>query len=266
MSYVVLSKMKKLTNFFKIKSIKMRKLKIIIVLTSALIVTTLTAQDKQPIKEYGIGLSGLNNFSLQYRWGNENRLYRLSGNIGASTSFGKSDNNVTAGDTMRSGISTGNTKNTTPVNLNFGLGFSKLKLKFTTDKFGFMYGPSFGLNYNYSTFQSIGTGTNSGNYYYPYGTYSDDITSKYTSQSLQANIGFVVGAVYKINSSFLLYGEIIPSVFYSYTKSTTNRTNNNYNYDNRYYKENITNSNNSIGISNISNLYAMLTIVYRITK
>ena len=70
----------------------MKKLKIIIALTTAFIISTLTAQAQQPakVKEYGIGIYGLNNFSLQYRWGNENRIHRLSGAIGASTSFGES--------------------------------------------------------------------------------------------------------------------------------------------------------------------------------
>ena len=69
----------------KVKSI------ILTIIVSTFMISILNAQEKPAkVKEYGIGLSSFNSFSLQYRWGTDKLLYRLQGNIGANTSFGTS--------------------------------------------------------------------------------------------------------------------------------------------------------------------------------
>ncbi len=224
----------------------------------------LKAQEKPAkVKEYGIGLSSFNSFSLQYRWGTDKLLYRLQGNIGANTSFGTSSTKSTnVYDSIHSGNTNITTKTTSPTNINFGLSFSTLKLKSITDKFGLMYGCMFGLSYRYNKSESVGTGTITNNLYSPIGTYPDNTTSKNTVKTFQPYIGIVVGAYYKISPSFLLYAEISPNIFYAYTSSHTKTTNT----TNLSYTESRKESTNNFGLSNLSNSGAMLTFVYRITK
>jgi hypothetical protein len=251
---------------------KIKAIQIAIALTAMFIVSTLTAQEQQPlkVKEYGIGLSSFNSFSLQYRWGNEKRLFRLNATIGGSTSFGSGNSNLSQGqDTMFSNSNNLTSKTSTPINFNTGLSFSMLKLKQIADKFGLMYGPIVGLSYSIASSQTTQTGTGT-SYYYNNpshsGTYPINNSIKNHSSTLQPYIGFVLGAFYKINASFLLYAEIAPNIYYGYTTRTSNQTNNNqapyaYNTTN-----NSTDSNNSFGLANLSNSGATLTIVYRITK
>lgn len=224
----------------------------------------LKAQEKPAkVKEYGIGLSSFNSFSLQYRWGTDKLLYRLQGNIGANTSFGTSSTNSTnVYDSIHSGNRTITTKSTSPTNINFGLSFSTLNLKSITDKFGLMYGGLLGISYRYNNTESVGTGTMTNNFYSPIGTYPDNTTSKNIVKTFQPYIGVVVGAYYKINTSFLVYAEISPNIFYAYTSSHTKITNT----TNLSYTENRKELTNNFGLSNLSNSGAMITIVYRITK
>jgi hypothetical protein len=285
---------------FKITKNKktMKKIKTVFTVTATFLVFMLHAQvqkdsvkAQQPlalakaqlpkVQEFGIGISGFNNYSLQYRWGNENRLYRIQGNIGGSGSVGNSSNNsYTAQDTTNnSALST--TKTTTPINLNCGLSFSILKIKPVSEKFGLLYGGFCALNYfikqsnsteNTNTFYSINNG-NSVNH-----SINTTIT-KQNSQTFQSSIGLVLGAVYNINASFRIYAEIDPSVYYSYNNSTTNTTSsttypNSPNANNIHntqssgngYPTYLANPINTFGLQSLSNSGASLTIVYRITK
>ncbi len=80
------------------------------------------------VKEYGIGLSNFNSFSLQYRWGNEKRLFRINATVGGSTGFGKGSNNsTTTQDTIYNYNNIGSTKPTTPINFNTSLALVCLK-------------------------------------------------------------------------------------------------------------------------------------------
>ena len=161
-------------NDMKVKSI------ILTIIVSTFVISILNAQEKPAkVKEYGIGLSSFNSFSLQYRWGTDKLLYRLQGNIGANTSFGTSSiNSTNIYDSIHNGNTTITTKNTSPTNINFGLSFSTLKLKSITDKFGLMYGGLLGISYRYNKTESVGTGTITNNFYSPIGTYPDNTTSK----------------------------------------------------------------------------------------
>lgn len=266
------------------KKIQMKKIKIVITLTATFLVSTLNAQEQpqqsQPaiikplpsrVVEYGIGLSNLNSFSLQYRWGNETKLYRIEGNIGGSGSTGNSSNkSSTLRDTL-SNSSSGTTKTTTPINLNCGFSFSILKIKSISEKFGFLYGEILGLSYNInqstSTTNSISTFNTS-----VYNNYTTTATTKQNSQTFQPYVGIVLGAVYKISPSFLLYAEIDPNIYYAYNESKRNTTSS-ITYTNVASQGNNNtrassnpNSTNTFGLSNLSNSGASLTIVYRITK
>jgi len=226
----------------------------------------LAAQD-QPAKvqELGIGISSLNSFSLQYFWGNEHRLFRLSGNIGGTSSVGNSSDNLSTVQDTLSNSTLGTTKTTTPVNFNCGLGLSILKIKQVSEKFGFICGGMYAFNYSIiqstMTTNSVSSGTNS---YYNYTS-----TTKNNSQTFRPSLGMVVGAVYKINSSFFLYAEIAPNIYYAYNKVTSNMTaTRTYTNGNPSETQESTNpsTTNTFGLSNLSNSGATLTIVYRITK
>lgn len=248
----------------------MKKVKIFVLLTLTIIVSTMKAQDQAQssrIKEYGIGLYGLSNFSLQYRWGNEKKLFRVHGNVGLS---GLTNKNTASTTQMQDLVTNQNYstsyKYTTPLDFYFGLGLSILKLKSITDNFGLLYGPSIGLTYTNTTNQSDWTNTT---------TYNvsgikqmDERTVKTNEQELRPNIGFIFGAFYKISSSFYIYGEVVPNIYFGYLSGsiTTNfkRTSTN----NPTLSETTTDPVSSItyGISGLSNSGALLTFAYRITK
>ena len=140
------------------------------------------------------------------------------------------------------------------------------KIKQLTDKFGFIYGGVAGVIYSTSSGQTTTTEfSQTGNYNTPY---SYNLVVKNNSQNIQPYAGFVLGAVYKINASFLLYAEIDPNIYYAHTNTSARTTNTNTTQlpSTNFSNENTSNKNNTIGISGLSNSGAMLTLVYRITK
>ena len=196
---------------------------------SSLFLTTNMQGQTSKVKEYGIGFYGFNSYSLQYRWGNENRLYRLNGGIGSQTQFGNTQ--------INSSKPTGN--------LGGGLSFGILKLKSINEKFGIFHGGSFGINYQYSVTRFTSPG----------------MTSINKNQSLQPNIGITLGAFYKITPSIILYAEITPNIYYTYDFSKNSQTDvlSNQTEINKVHS-------NAIGLSSFSNSSALLTLAYRITK
>lgn len=241
---------------------------IIFLITLAFATSISNAQEVTPlfkVHEVGIGFSSTSNFSLQYRWGNEHRLFRISGNIGGTTSNGNSSNNSsTVQDTINSG-STGNTKTTTPINLNCGLSFSILKIKSISEKFGFVYGGIYGFSYSINQ----ATTTTTTDYTGPYtnSNYTSTSTTKKNSQTFQPSAGIVLGAAYKINSSFSIIAEIDPNIYYAYNKTTQNTTTTSNKINNNYTTINSNpSSTNTFGLANFANSGALITIAYRISK
>lgn len=249
-------------------TMKINTIGITIALASVLIASKLTGQDQLPkVKEFGIGLTNFNSFSLQYRWGNEKRLFRISGNIGGTTSNGNSsDKSTTIQDTINNGSSS-TAKTTSPINLNCGLSFSILKIKSVSEKLGFVYGGISSFAYAISQTNTNKNSIQQGNTYPNNSNSINTTTSKISSQTFQPSIGMALGVVYKINSSFLLYAEIDPNLYYAYQKTTSITTNEitstTYNY---LQTDNVPGSTNTFGIANLTNSGASLTIVYRITN
>ncbi len=248
----------------------MKKVKIFVLLTLTIIVSTMKAQDQAQstkIKEYGIGLYGLSNFSLQYRWGNEKKLFRVSGDVGFSgLTYNNKKSNTQTQDPVTNRTYSNNYKYTTPLDFYCGLGLSILKLKTITDNFGLVSGPSIGLTYTNTTNQSDQVNVSINNVT---GTKQMDVrTTKTNKQELRPTIGFVFGAFYKINSSFYVYGEIVPHIYFGFlrNKKTTNYTVTSSN--NQTFTETTTDpeSGTTYGISGLSNSGALLTFAYRITK
>ncbi|MFI5141295.1 MAG: hypothetical protein ACHQII_02965 [Bacteroidia bacterium] len=255
----------------------MKKLKTNLAIAFACISTVLCAQQqtptanptdtlatKQKVKEYGIGFTSLNSYSLQYRWGTPKLLYRINANIGF-TGLAKNDNTSGTYDQNITSYSssTTETQTKTPATLSTGVGFSMLTFKQINPKFGLMIGGIAGLTYSYTTGQNTLT---TSNYSTGSGSSSQTTITKTTAQTLQPYLGCVLGAYYKFNPSFIIYAEISPSIFYAATQTTGNTT-----YQNNPASINIKTSdsrinNSNIGLSGITNSGAMLTLVYRITK
>src|ERR1700752_735528 len=112
------------------KTIYMKNLKTTLALTLLLITSVLSAQQQTTtstaaatpalkVKEFGIGIVNLNSFSLQYRWGNEKVLCRVTGNIGAT---GLTNNNNTSNTNYQnngnSSSTSDGTQTKTPLTLN----------------------------------------------------------------------------------------------------------------------------------------------------
>ena len=252
----------------------MKKIKTVIIFLVTVIVTSLSAQESQSktdttilksqlpkVREFGFGLNNINltsfnNFSLQYRWGNEKRLYRLAGDFGGTlttkpiNTYYYSSNYYT---------SNNNPWSYSPSIVNCRLSFSILRIKSLSEKFGLMYGNFFSGGYSNQKTNIQQTSSDSYNGVIEY----DTLTTKKTLQSSSASVGFVLGAVYKINSSFLLYAEIGPGISYSYNYGYSKNSHSNNIYPN---PPNSKDRSNSFSLNGISNSNASLTIVYRITK
>ncbi len=242
----------------------MKNLLLAIVLTSTFIVTKMSAQENTPlkVKEYGIGLSNLNSFSLQYRWGNEKRLYRINATLGGRGAFGSGSNSsVNNQDSLHIYNNSGTTSTKTPLNLNFGLGFSVFKLKTLSEKFGIIYGGVVGLSYSYNNIQN----KEKLNSFNGSSTAYSNSNTKTITQALQPYAGIVLGTYYKINSSFLVYLDIAPNIYYSFNQTKISNTITNSPQNTSLTSDN-SSSLNIFGLSNLSNSGAALTIVYRITK
>lgn len=218
----------------------------------------LTAQEQTPakVKEVGLGFTGLNNFSLQYRWGTEKKLYRVSGSLGGNSGFGTTTNDYRWNDTT---LTAGSVKGTNkaPVDLNLWLSFSVLNLKPGANKLGFFYGPNIGV------FGSYSNGSNSSPQYTLNTYVYNGFDNKSTILSSNIFLGVTMGVMYKINSSFYLYGEITPSVYFNNLYQKTTNTSY-YINSNASYTTEQTRSNNSFGLAGISNSGAMFTLGYRI--
>ena len=215
------------------------------------------------VQEFGIGFNSLSSFSLQYRWGNDDRLFKLSGNINGTNSKGTSNSGSSYQDTVYNSTSSSNATNNSPLDLNLGLSLSVLKIKSVVDKFGIVYGGVLGLTYTYSESNSNATSINNNTIYIANNPFPSHNNSSNNSYSIQPYIGICFGFVYKFNPSIYLYADVSPNIYYSYSKSSTISSN----------SQNVSlNSNNNnyihktFGLTNFSNSGAMLTLVYHITK
>jgi len=254
----------------------MKNIKSILAAIAILISSNLKAQDLSnqavplKVKEYGVGLSNLNSFSLQYRWGNEKRLFRINATIGGSTGFGKGSGNSTqTQDTTNNSNNTYTSQTTSPINFNSSLSFSILNIKYVAGNFGLMYGGVAGITYSIVNDQTTEKGTinsYSANNSNSNGIFPFSETKKNHTQNIKPFIGIVLGATYKISETFLVYLEITPNIYFQHSNTTSTTVETNLQPNQYIINGTQKNSNNIIGIANLSNSGAMLTFVYRITK
>jgi hypothetical protein len=243
---------------------KVTYLKLTLVIASLGFANINAQETRTKIKEYGLGLSNLNNFSLQYRWGNESKIKRVSINMGGSTSFGKGKGSYARQEQNSSYNSTNNSTNTSPINLNVGVGYSILKLKPLNDKFGLMFGYNFSMNYSNIKLESVTTETTTNLNISSTSPALINTKATNNTQSVVPTLGLGLGFYYIINSSFRVYAEIGPGVYYNYNttsekREVTSDANPTYSYSSRntFY-------NNTFGFTGISNSGALLSFIYRI--
>ena len=218
------------------------------------------------IKEFGIGFTSLTAYSLQYRWGNTKRLFRVNANISGSTSFGNGTNGNGNTNINGSSNSWGSTTTNSPLNCNVSLSFSMLNLKQLVKKVGLIYGPVAGLSYStVTTHSTVISNSSSSNNGFTNTTTTNNTTTDIQSQTLQPYIGFVLGAFYKINKSFFLYAEIAPNIYYAYNYNNNHSSGSTTNSSTQFTGSSSSTFNNTFGLANLSNSGATITIVYRIT-
>lgn len=245
-------------NCYTKNQIDMKTLNLVLALCAVLFVSATKAQEAAPlkVKEYGIGMTNLNGFSLQYRWGTEKRLYRVSGFIGANSGFSKNSKSVFFGNGSSSNFNSSSTFKTSPVAYSLGVGFSILNIKSVSERFGFIYGPS--VNLYGSSSQSKDDG---GTIYDPNTGTQYKATQTASYQIASPSIGFVLGMMYKINSNFFLYAEVNPNIYFQYVRNQQKTASNDF----PNIKQENTTTNFTYGVGGLSNSGAMLTLAYRIS-
>lgn len=245
-------------------------IKLIAALASTIFVSTAQAQEttapvvsNTKVKEFGIGFNSLNSYSLQYRWGTEKRLFRIEGTIGG----GYNDQNSN-GTNLNYPTTPYQSKQSTPLNLSSSISFSIINLKPLNNNFGLMYGGSIG--FQFITNKTISDYNQNNSVFDTSGAFvmtSQNLNNTTSSQFYTPQLGLVLGAYYKINSSFSIYGEIDPMIYYSRGNRNSSQS---ITYEPKYSYRNTSSSSssisNDIGISNLSNANARLTLVYRFSK
>jgi len=162
------------------------------------------AQDgNTSIHEFGLNLSGPHTFGIRYRTGSENTLLRLT----LSSIEGSDQNSKAATNTSKFGSA----------GIAFNIGFEKRRL--ISDNLSLYIGSDLLSSY----------GSNTANY--------DNLSQKSDTWTLSEGLGLVLGFVYRINSDLDISAEVLPSISYSYGKTTTSsnggntsQTNTGFNY------------------------------------
>ncbi len=230
---------------------------------------TIHAQNSpKKVNELGLGFTSINNYSLQYRWGNETRMFRITGSVtGLMGGSSNNNNNNIQTDTSQTSTVT-KLHSSSPFNMTATLNLSMLHIKpiFDKEKFGLVYGPMIGASYNYLHNRNSSTID-----YYTASVITKTLEQESTStgQTIKPYLGFVFGLMYKITNNIIIYGEVAPNIYYSYFTTyskITNKTIYNAGFSTTISKNKLDNQSYNYGISNLTNSNAMITIVYRFYK
>jgi len=158
----------------------MRKLPLILLLM--FVPYVINAQSK--FQDIGLNYSGSNLFGVRYKVGNEKTLFRLTIiNLGGTND--KQTGTYVTYKLINQGFAT-------------YIGFEKSK--FVTDNIKFYYGADLLSSYDKFSNKNITTNSNS------------------VEKSLKAGLGCVLGFAYNFSNNVSLSTEIIPSIWYSYSK------------------------------------------------
>jgi hypothetical protein len=157
---------------------------------SVLLISLCTIAQEAParIHEIGLTLSNLDNFGVRYKIGNEKTLLRMTFLTINGTHLNTSQDSE---DYYENGS----------LGFGFNIGFEKRNP--IAEKMFFYYGLDAITSYSHQKSELVQTG------------------GKTTSSTIAPGVGFVLGLNYSISSRFNISAELVPSLIYSYTKSTT---------------------------------------------
>jgi len=228
-------------------------------------------RDTIKVREVGLVFSNINSFGLCYKFGNENTLFRitalsLTGANNAASYNTYSYNGVH--DTVPSSPSS---------SFGVGLNFGFEKRKPITDRFYFYYGLVLINSYTESNSNSTTPSTSFLTYWNANNVFTVqsvvlNSSNAVNTWNISSGLGVVLGVAYKLNKSFSIEVELIPSISYNYGDSKTT-TNSNIvelypsgkGYEPQYFL-NVTNqdkTNKGISYSVLNN-NAAITIAYKI--
>ena len=166
--------------------------KIIYVIVALLFIQYSSAAQEanSSIKELGINLSG-STFGIRYKTGNGNTLFRMTllSLSGSSSNYKSPSNN-------------GSRSNSQGLGFNFGLE----KRKLVSDGLNIYFGSDILTSYHRNTYKNN----------------SSSLSQTATDLTLSPGIGLVLGFNYEISSKINISAEVMPSISYSFTKSTSN--------------------------------------------
>lgn len=221
-------------------------------------------------REVGVAFSNLNSFGFSYKGGNENTLFRITAMSLTGASNSSNYNSYV------SNAVNGTAPSSPSSSFGFGLNVGIEKRK-QSNKFYFAYGLVLTNSYSYSNSNTTTPTPNTINYFhnnvYIPETVIVNNNSQSTTWTISPGLGIVIGVTYKLNHSFSIGAELIPSVTYNYTETKTNSTiynigwitNNNEPYT---VAEDAVNTNSdkiTKGINfSVINTGAAITIAYRI--
>lgn len=172
---------------FSFYSILMKKLLSVVIFLMIMPYYSFAQDSNSTIHEFGLNLSGPHTFGIRYRAGSESTLLRIT----LSSIEGSNQNSKATSNTSKFGSA----------GIAFNIGFEKRRA--LSDNFSLYIGSDLLTSY----------GSNTANY--------DNLSQKSDTWTLSEGLGLVLGFVYKINSVLDISAEVLPSVSYSYGKTTT---------------------------------------------
>jgi hypothetical protein len=166
----------------------MNKITFLMLVLMALALDSFTQGIPTKNREIGLCLNAPSSFGIRYRTGGENLLIRFTLlSINGNNNSDKYNSNQA-------------TKNSSGgIGLNFGLE----KRKSITNSLGFYIGSDLLMSYSKNSYENPQT----------------PLSNK--SWTISPGLGLVLGFVYKINEDINISAEVVPSIVYSYSKSTT---------------------------------------------
>jgi hypothetical protein len=169
----------------------MKKLSILFVLTFVLL-NSVYSQEKNTSREIGLHFNNFDSFGIRYKFGNEKRIFRLTG-ISLNTRSISQNRNIT-NEPISDNTNFG-------VRLNFGVEYP-IKI---ADNLNFFYGGELSGAYSHNKIEFTNNNSNKLNVY-------------------SAGIGFILGFSHNIKSNILLSAEIIPSFVYTNSENDENNS------------------------------------------
>jgi hypothetical protein len=197
----------------------MKKITVLTIPLIMVCIFALAQESPVKIREIGFVFSNFNSFGLRYKRGSEKTLFRITSLVLNGTNTSNEYNNYFL-DGNNYKVPSSPT-NTIGASLNFG--FEKRKP--INDKFYFYFGIDWLNSFTYSDKNTVTPAyfsieDHSNNVYTVYSAEVNN-TNKQESWTVNTGFGIVVGAAYKINNSFSVAAELIPSVSYKFSKTNS---------------------------------------------